>query len=641
MSKETRSSLNSSKCRFHLTLRKKRKKTTLTGTLAADQSFGSVPANNPQKKQSFFRKAAWMVGIKDKSLLKAAAKGDLAGVHAALEKEIDIECTDRNSSTALNLAVEGQHRDVVSLLLQKGASQDSQNYGGWTPLMHACNLGDIPCVTLLLDHRANLNLSNKKGHTALCVAIESDQKQITRTLLQYPFDVNQGAPLALAAQLGLESIVSDLVKADGMDVRGRDEKGFSALAWAVHNENERIAGEILQSGLEHDMDEVDSSGRTVLHRAVEKDSNEMTKYLLDNHAKIQETSLGSPLHFAVKNGNKHTAQLLMLHGADINHEREGITPVWLAVSENQTELLQLLLSHEQWLLELSAIPQCSRQQKRPTRIPGGPRIRAPPRENSSTHSCLFNHLNITKCNIMHMAVAHGAQTIAEILFKLLKGACVMDELIDLSITLWSRKVITTRVSILHIAAAATGTRHATRMVKFLCLSGKINVNRQTDKGMTALHIAAFGHHLCGYKNKNEISEAEHTAEGEQACKLVRYLVRAPDVKLNVQNEQGRTPLHLAVEYEQHEIARILLEAGADPNIGDNDPGRTVGRTPLHYAANDGLLKTAKLIISYGGDKLQKDWEGTTAAQLLGGEVDRFYGPRELIYDHSNLSWKFL
>ncbi|KAL0156923.1 hypothetical protein M9458_048169, partial [Cirrhinus mrigala] len=36
--------------------------------------------------------------------------------------------------------------------------------------------------------------------------------------------------------------------------------------------------------------------------------------------------------------------------------------------------------------------------------------------------------------------------------------------------------------------------------------------------------------------------------------------------LNVQDEQGRTPLHWAVEQDQQQSCALLLELGADPNI---------------------------------------------------------------------------
>uniref|UniRef100_A0A8C1IMM2 Ion transport domain-containing protein n=1 Tax=Cyprinus carpio TaxID=7962 RepID=A0A8C1IMM2_CYPCA len=62
---------------------------------------------------------------------------------------------------------------------------------------------------------------------------------------------------------------------------------------------------------------------------------------------------------------------------------------------------------------------------------------------------------------------------------------------------------------------------------------------------------------------------------ENSCLLNE---RATNVHLNVQDEQGRTPLHWAVEQNQQQSCVLLLELGADPNILNN---AMMG--PLHLA----------------------------------------------------------
>lgn len=58
--------------------------------------------------------------------------------------------------TPLNLAVEGGHTDVVSLLIEHGADVDSG--GEWySPLHSAVTFGDIELVELLLDNGARVN----------------------------------------------------------------------------------------------------------------------------------------------------------------------------------------------------------------------------------------------------------------------------------------------------------------------------------------------------------------------------------------------------------------------------------------------------------------------------------------------------
>jgi len=77
---------------------------------------------------------------------------------------------------------------------------------------------------------------------------------------------------------------------------------------------------------------------------------------------------------------------------------------------------------------------------------------------------------------------------------------------------------------------------------------------------------------------------------------------------NFPNEQGLTPLHLAVwlggarsippgrPAPRHELAQALLLAGANPNSVDSN-----GRTPLHLAATDSTSETASTLLNHGAD----------------------------------------
>jgi ankyrin repeat protein len=65
-------------------------------------------------------------------------------------------------------------------------------------------------------------------------------------------------------------------------------------------------------------------------------------------------------------------------------------------------------------------------------------------------------------------------------------------------------------------------------------------------------------------------------------------------------DQGFTPLHSAVATDAgdaiHEIVRLLLDGGADPNAKSREGG-----TPLHSAAFTGDLEIAELLLAYGAD----------------------------------------
>ncbi|XP_042245195.1 cyclin-dependent kinase 4 inhibitor B [Thunnus maccoyii] len=64
-------------------------------------------------------------------------------------------------------------------------------------------------------------------------------------------------------------------------------------------------------------------------------------------------------------------------------------------------------------------------------------------------------------------------------------------------------------------------------------------------------------------------------------------------KVNGVNSFGRTALQVMM-MGSTQVAQLLLEHGADPNVTD----RHTGATPLHDAARTGFLDTARLLVDF-------------------------------------------
>jgi hypothetical protein len=75
---------------------------------------------------------------------------------------------------------------------------------------------------------------------------------------------------------------------------------------------------------------------------------------------------------------------------------------------------------------------------------------------------------------------------------------------------------------------------------------------------------------------------------------VRALLQMSTSSINARDVSGRTALLLAVLYRHEAVVRVLLERGADPNIGDAD-----GRTPLAAARDENQLAMVKALLQAG------------------------------------------
>ena len=98
---------------------------------------------------------------------------------------------------------------------------------------------------------------------------------------------------------------------------------------------------------------------------------------------------------------------------------------------------------------------------------------------------------------------------------------------------------------------------------------------------------------------------------------------------NLKVGNGQTPLSMAIGNRgEHtlDIARLLLEHEADPNICD-----IRHLTSLHEASSRGLIEVARLLLSYGAKVNVKDKEGTTPFQIAASEGH--HEIRKLLLEH--------
>ena len=76
--------------------------------------------------------------------------------------------------------------------------------------------------------------------------------------------------------------------------------------------------------------------------------------------------------------------------------------------------------------------------------------------------------------------------------------------------------------------------------------------------------------------------------------------------INEKDKQGRTPLMEAIIFKKEEIAKYLIESGANINEQDNN-----GWCALHFAAQEFLVDTTKLLLEKKAKIDLQDSDGNT------------------------------
>jgi hypothetical protein len=105
-------------------------------------------------------------------------------------------------------------------------------------LLAAAQQGDEPRLLSLIERGADLNTRDRKGCTALMLAVFSNQAGSARVLLEHGADVNARTPdgwtaLMFAAARGRLEIMQ-LLLAHGADANARSKNGATALQYAGH-----------------------------------------------------------------------------------------------------------------------------------------------------------------------------------------------------------------------------------------------------------------------------------------------------------------------------------------------------------------------------------------------------------------------
>lgn len=449
-------------------------------------------------------------------ILIASDNGYREIVELILSRGADVNARGVLGETALHLASAKGYYEIVEILLGKGAFINARRSDGVIPLHLAASEGHLKVVRLLIEHGADVgSVALEDCHkTPLIYAAEGDAFDRRELSYEEKYDKAPEKRAQLISDRHSSCLeIARLLIQKGASVTAKDDYLMTALHYAAHANNTGLAELLLSKGL--DVDNTDPRiGITPLHCAAAGRSKEMIELLKAKGASVSavDDDGRTPLDCACG----YVDQLYMGYHtiedepSDVNITFGGYIPLhWMLVKGNEAPVVETL-------------------------------IRLGSNVNATDHSKATPIFYSMQKDVTETLIAHGAD-------------------------------VNARASIdatpLHIAAMKRTTDVARALIY-----GGADISAKTTNGRTPLHCAAI------------------SGSGE----MVELLLEKGAI-INEKDSGGRTPLHCAANYGNLETAEILVKRGALLNEKDG-----AGNTPLKLAKNYGCAPSlVELLIKSG------------------------------------------
>lgn len=287
-----------------------------TSLLEPGMPFNQRAPSSVSGKQYNFER----IDIGDGTIMHAAVRArDAALVRhvASLGAPVDGPDEAYPRDTPLKEALEANHADMVSLLLELGANP-LKGSGSNSPLMFAIEKGQFELVKTMLS----------KAGPAYRKAIADDASAIVLMLVQSDLNTPQRLPVikALLERAGFS----------GQQVSGR------VIAQLINWEADELARTLIAEGAAMNLDADAEMTRSPLTAAVAKNNIAMVDQLLKRGAKLslEDADGRLPIQYAILGGDLKMVERLLAAGASLSvPPGPGAAPIDLAIASGKLAMV--------------------------------------------------------------------------------------------------------------------------------------------------------------------------------------------------------------------------------------------------------------------------------------------------------------
>ena len=297
---------------------------------------------------------------------------------ALLDAGAAVNAKDGKNKTPLDYALSKKRTELAELLRSKGG-KTTKELAAAENIFTAAEVGDLEAIKKHLEGGADGNAANKKGYTALHMAVRRGQKDAAALLLEKGANVNAqrkgktpldfagkneeiaallrekggktgkeikaAGSIFSAAQSGLVDAVKTHLAA-GVDVNGKNKGGYTALHLAAKKGHIEVAAALLEAKANIGL--ASKSGKTALHYVAYYNGNlELAKALLDAGAPVNvlDKRRKTPLDYAVSRRNDALVELLLAKGARTGKELRAETDIHYAAANGYADAVKRFIEN--------------------------------------------------------------------------------------------------------------------------------------------------------------------------------------------------------------------------------------------------------------------------------------------------------
>jgi len=549
------------------------------------------------------------------ALHEAVRIGNIQIIKMLLDANADVNARDANNNTPLHTGTPpAGHKEIITLLLEKEADPNLRDDHGDTPLHVTITLNrPLDVIQTLLDGNSDVHIRNIQGKTPLYIAVQENRSSLIPALLTAGSEVfasdNSGVTPFDIASRDNNNIINLLITPE--TINQRDSEGNTMLHAAVRNRvNPTIIGRILDT--RPLIDARNRAGDTALHIAVRMNQRDSGEFLISRGSNIFSlNSTGQSPLFLALSGNDGIREWI-INPATIN-ARDGLGNNMLhyAAEWNFINAIPIIIRGGLSVEAVNVTGETPLFMAAKTNSPSTIRVLADNNANLNVRDSKGN-------SILHTAVRWNARSSIEMLIstrmdlnpQAINGNTPLHDAIIFQASEIETMLIRNGANLelrnvdgnTHLMEAVRGG-HLASVEKLV--QNRADINTRNTRGDTPLHVAVSSDKLeiitillrggASIHARNTVNRTPFQLSLAKSSEMVSFLLTAD--RINTSDDLGNSALHIALqERAASSIISTIISKGVMINTVDNN-----GRTPLRLAVDMELWDSAKVIADAGAN----------------------------------------